>query len=428
MLIFVICGKKLFHKEFTSRHLSPLERRWRCGKPQSMIYINLYYRYINSSSFKFVYLLRMESNEVIIIGGGLAGLVAALHLLNNKHKVLLFEKNEFPKHKVCGEYISNEVLPYLQSLQIDLDTLQSKQITKLSFSLVSGKTVTTHLPLGGFGVSRFALDHYLYQEVLKRGGEVKKQTVSNVLFLEDKFRVTTNKSVFYAKVVLGAFGKRSNMDVELKRKFIRKPSNWLGVKAHYKVAFADDLVGLHHFKGGYCGVSKVETDLVNICYLGNYETFKKHKNIAAYQESVVCENPQLKAIFKDAIIQFEAPLTISQISFEPKKSVENKILMIGDTAGLIHPLCGNGMAMAIHSAKLASEAVLSFLENNSSRTEMEKEYAKLWGKNFRNRIQIGRLLGYLLQKEQLASFVFNIVTTLPFLLPQIIKKTHGQPI
>ncbi|MDN3677592.1 NAD(P)/FAD-dependent oxidoreductase [Flavobacterium paronense] len=370
----------------------------------------------------------MESKEVIILGGGLAGLTAAIHLLKLDCKVLLFEKNEFPKHKVCGEYISNEVLPYLQSLALNLETLHPKKISKLNFSLVSGKTIKANLPLGGVGVSRFALDYYLYQEVLKRGGKIVQETVSNVVFLEDKFRVTTNNSVFCAKVVLGAFGKRSNLDVVLKRNFISKPSNWLGVKAHYKVNFADDVVGLHHFNGGYCGVSKVETDLVNICYLGNYETFKKYKSITAYQENVVCKNPNLKAIFTDAIIQFETPLTISQISFEPKKSVENKMLMIGDTAGLIHPLCGNGMAMAIHSAKLASESVINFFEGRCSRTEMERQYSKLWRKNFANRIQTGRLLGNLLQKEKLANVVLTIVTTIPFLLPLLIKKTHGRPL
>lgn len=370
----------------------------------------------------------MESNEVIIIGGGLAGLTAALHLLKNNHKVLLLEKNNFPKHKVCGEYISNEVLPYLKFLGVDLDKLHPKQISKLSFSLASGKTVETTLPLGGFGVSRFALDEYLYQEVLKRGGTILHETVSGVLFLNETFRVTTINNVFYAKVVLGAFGKRSNIDVMLNRNFITKPSNWLAVKAHYKVAFADDMVGLHHFKGGYCGVSKIETGLVNICYLGNYETFKKLKNIENYQEKIVCQNPLLKAIFKDAILQFESPLTISQISFETKKSVENKMLMIGDTAGLIHPLCGNGMAIAIHSAKLASDAAIHFLEGNCSRIEMEKQYTKLWRKNFYKRIQTGRVLGNLLQKEKLANFVLAIITFIPFLLPQLIKQTHGKPI
>jgi hypothetical protein len=55
----------------------------------------------------------------------------------------------------------------------------------------------------------------------------------------------------YASIVLGAFGKRSNLDIKLKRSFIQKQSHWLGVKAHYKLDFPEDYVGLHHFKGGY---------------------------------------------------------------------------------------------------------------------------------------------------------------------------------
>jgi flavin-dependent dehydrogenase len=227
---------------------------------------------------------------------------------------------------------------------------------------------------------------------------------------------------------LGAFGKRSNLDVKLNRKFISKPSNWLGVKAHYTIDFPDDLVGLHHFKGGYCGVSKIENNLVNICYLGNYKTFKNHKDLQEYQEKVVSQNPNLRAIFDKAVMQFDKPLTISQISFESKSAVENNMLMIGDTAGLIHPLCGNGMAMAIHSAMLASEVAIPFLENNLSRDEMQKLYVKKWNYNFRSRLRIGRWLGSLLQKELLALFFMRLLFIFPALLPIIIKKTHGKPI
>jgi flavin-dependent dehydrogenase len=370
----------------------------------------------------------MKNLDVIIIGGGLAGLTAALHLLNNGYAVIVFEKNDFPKHKVCGEYISNEVLPYLQSLDLDIEKLQPKYIDKLTFTLSSGKEIITNLPLGGFGISRYTFDNYLYEEVKKRGGKVLREKVIDVFFRDDIFTITTQKSVHDCKLVLGSFGKRSNLDVKLNRKFISKPSNWLGVKAHYEVDFPDDLVGLHHFKGGYCGVSKVENNLINICYLGNYDTFKKHKDLQEYQDKVVSQNPHLKAIFDKAIIQFDKPLTISQISFESKTAIENNMLMIGDTAGLIHPLCGNGMAMAIHSAKLASEAVIPFLENNLSRDEMEKGYEKKWNYNFRSRLRTGKWLGALLQKELLASFVMRLLFIFPGLLPMIIKKTHGKPL
>jgi flavin-dependent dehydrogenase len=92
----------------------------------------------------------MIQNSIVIVGG-LAGLIAAIHLKNNNYNVLVIEKNEFPKHKVCGEYISNEVLPYLKSLGLDINSLHPKHIDKLSFSLFLGKSINTALPLGGFG-------------------------------------------------------------------------------------------------------------------------------------------------------------------------------------------------------------------------------------------------------------------------------------
>ena len=369
-----------------------------------------------------------NTSEIIIIGGGLAGLISGIHLVKNGFSVTIFEKNEFPKHKVCGEYISNEVLEYLKFLELNINSLRPKNIDKLSFSLVSGKTINTKLPLGGFGISRYELDNYLYKKAIELGCKVIQETVIDVIFTDEVFAVASNKKSYTAKIVLGAFGKRSNLDVSFNRSFIQKKSNWLGVKAHYKVNLSDNLVGLHHFKGGYCGVSKIENDNVNICYLANYESFKRYKSIEEFQEKIVCENPNLQRIFDEAEIQFEKPLTISQISFDEKKCVENHILMIGDTAGLIHPLCGNGMAMAIHSAKLASESVIDFIENKISRNQMENDYSKKWNYNFKKRLKMGRLLGKLLQKQKLANFVLKIILVFPSLLPIIIKKTHGKPI
>ena len=78
----------------------------------------------------------ITSFDVIIIGGGLAGLTNAIHLSKSKQRVLLIEKNSYPKHKVCGEYISNEVLPYLNSLGIDPIKGGAKQISKVQVSLL----------------------------------------------------------------------------------------------------------------------------------------------------------------------------------------------------------------------------------------------------------------------------------------------------
>ena len=108
--------------------------------------------------------------QVLIIGGGLAGLVSALHLAKKGVEVLLIEKNSYPKHKVCGEYVSNEVLPYLNSLGIDPVKMGAAKIDKFVLSTISNKLLKTKLPLGGFGMSRYTLDDTLAKEAQKAWG------------------------------------------------------------------------------------------------------------------------------------------------------------------------------------------------------------------------------------------------------------------
>ena len=368
-------------------------------------------------------------SEVIIIGGGLAGLTSAIHLSKMGVGVIVIEKNHYPKHKVCGEYISNEVLPYFKWLDIHIEELKPTHIASLQFSSESGRTIETQLPLGGFGISRYTLDHALYLKALSQNCEIIEDQVNEVNFKDDLFEVhLASGKILTSKVVLGGFGKRSNLDVKMRRDFIEEKSPWLAVKSHYQGEFPNDVVGLHNFKGGYCGVSKVEDDLLNICYLTNFKSFKKYKNIEEFQQKIVAQNPHLKNILENSKSVFEKPLTISQICFEKKENVEDHILMMGDTAGLIHPLCGNGMAMAIHSAKLASEETLNFLKGKISRSEMEENYSKNWSENFKQRLWYGRILGSILEHSKLSEVLTNLITHLPFLLPIIIRKTHGKEI
>lgn len=372
----------------------------------------------------------METDsDVLIIGGGLAGLTAAIHLSQKNLKVILIEKSSYPRHKVCGEYISNEILPYLQWLGADVSVLNPSNISKFEFTTNSGKAAVTKLPLGGFGISRYTLDDFLYQKAVSAQCTIIKENVTNVSFTDDVFTVSTSNQTVTAKIVLGAFGKRSNVDQVLDRNFFHKKSPWLAVKAHYSGDLDNDLVALHNFKGGYCGVSKVENDIINICYLADYATFKRYKNIEDYQQNVLYKNKHLKAVFENSTLLFDKPLTISQISFDKKKAVENHILMIGDTAGLIHPLCGNGMAMAMHSAKIASELILDyFADKNRVRSVLEEKYLKEWNKHFGKRILMGRMLAKILTNKMMTNIFVSIVASFPKILPGIIKQTHGKPI
>lgn len=408
-------------------------------------------------------------NDIIIAGGGLAGLTVAIHLSKAGLKVTVFEKNPYPHHKVCGEYISNEVVPYLRELGVYPEALQPTQINKFQFSSTSGKLISAPLPLGGFGLSRYAFDHFLMQKALEYGCQIIQDTVLDIHYTgnftcsdlngrnsddlnerknslndysnnylkvdsrdysKDKgnqFEVQTAKhGTFNCPVVIAAYGKRTTLDNKLKRPFMKSPSPWLAVKAHYRGSFDDSMVALHHFKGGYCGVSMVEHNLLNICYLTDYVTFKKYRSLEEFQQQVLFKNKHLRSIFENSTMEFEVPLSIGQISFQQKEAVTAHMLMIGDAAGLIHPLCGNGMSMAIHSAKICAEQVIHYLANKKvSRKEMEQAYSHLWKHHFKDRLYMGKLLAALLRKEKIADMMTSSLANFPFILPQLIKRTHG---
>ena len=211
----------------------------------------------------------MTQNDITIIGGGLAGLTAGIHLSKIGFKITIIEKNNYPKHKVCGEYISNEVLPYLKFLDINIESLKPTKISQLHFSSTNGKSIMAKLPLGGFGISRYVLDEYLYKKALLNGCKIIHQNVESINFLDNEFNIKTLENFIYkSNIVIGAFGKRANIDQKLNRNFVNIKSPWLAVKAHYSGIFDDNLVGLHNFNGGYCGVSKVEDGKINIFRIG----------------------------------------------------------------------------------------------------------------------------------------------------------------
>lgn len=374
--------------------------------------------------------LRQVTTDIAIIGGGLAGLVSAIHLGRAGLSVTLIEKNEYPKHKVCGEYISNEVLPYLQWLGADPMGIGAKQINRFLLSTTRGRTIETKLPLGGFGISRFALDHFLAQKAMQANCTIIQDAVTDVGFADDRFSISTRDGKeIGAAVALGAYGKRSNLDIKLNRNFIKNKSPFVAVKTHLKGEFPADMVALHNFKGGYCGVSQVENGNLNVCFLANYKSFQHYRNIETFITEVLYKNPHLKHVFENSSPVFEHPLTISQISFSDKSAVENHILMCGDAAGMIHPLCGNGMAMAIHSAKMASELIVDhFNSKNITRQALETAYRNQWNEAFKKRIATGRLLQQFFGKDNLARMAMYGITLLPGVLPAIIRKTHGKPL
>ena len=270
----------------------------------------------------------------------------------------------------------------------------------------------------------------MYEKANHQGVKFFFSKVTEVTYQDDRFFITADGESYSAKVVIGAYGKRSALDKSLQRDFSFEKHPWLAVKGHFKHStFPRNLVALHNFEGGYGGLSKTEDGSVNFCYLTRYKSFKKYGDIKEFNQKVVSKNKYLKVFLDEANPVFENPLSIAQISFQKKEPIVNHILMCGDTAGLIHPLCGNGMAMAIHSAKLASELIHQYLEDTDyDRAQLEKDYRQVWNRTFKRRLWYGRKLQHLLLNKKYVDVGIRTAGASKGLLKFIIAKTHGKPI
>ena len=375
---------------------------------------------------------RSKKYDVCIIGGGLAGLAASILLADHGYEVALFEKEQYPFHKVCGEYISMESWNFLEGTGLPLSTMQLPIIKELMVSAPGGNTLHQILPLGGFGISRFLLDHELKKIAETKGVSVHDNCkVNGVEFSEDEFRLETQEGQFISSICCGSYGKRSNLDLKLKRGFVlqksNKLNNYIGVKYHVKTMHPAGTIALHNFENGYCGISQIEAGKYCLCYLTNAANLmSNHNSIAEMEKNVLYKNEHLKKIFTQSEMLYHQPVTISQISFAKKTQVEDHMLLLGDAAGMITPLCGNGMSMALHSSKIAAGFINQFLQGNKTRQQMENEYAKKWQQVFSKRLSTGRVIQSLFGKSWTTDLFVGLMKRLPFVTRQLIKNTHGE--
>ncbi|WP_394990516.1 NAD(P)/FAD-dependent oxidoreductase [Emticicia sp.] len=368
--------------------------------------------------------------HTVIVGGGLGGLTASIELAKQGFDVLVIEKYAYPFHRVCGEYISNEVRPYLENLGLDLNTLGATKIQKFQLSSVNGNSIFTDLTMGGFGISRYKIDYELYLIAKKLGVTFELNTsVEEIQQINEVFFVDTNTNkTFEAKVVIGAYGKRAKLDKILNRKFSPQKTAYIGVKYHIKYDFPKDLIALHNFDGGYCGISAIEDNKYCLCYLSERKNLKGSSGIDEMEEKILSKNPHLKAIFEQAEFLFSKPEVINEVIFVKKSVISKHVLMVGDTAGLIAPLAGNGMSIAIRAGVLSAHLVGDFLNNQISCEKLEHNYTDVWNKNFKNRLWRGRQLQKLFGNETNSNLAISFLKKVPILLYPIIKSTHGKVI
>lgn len=367
--------------------------------------------------------------DAAVVGGGLAGCSAAITLAEHGHRVLLLEARNYPTHRVCGEFMSPECVDTLGALGV-MDAVRAHNPTWMTYAVITtpdGTRWERDLPGTAMGISRYALDAILAERAAQAGAAVRTSArvtdISGDLRTGFMLRVQGSADV-HARVVIGAYGKRANLDRALNRGFLRVRQPYVGLKMHYDAPPVPARVELHTFQGGYCGLSDVEGGRVNACLLVRDDVFRARGSIPAFVAWMGEQNPALGAWLRQAKPALARWQSVSQVPFIAKPAVENDVLMTGDAAGLIAPLAGNGMGMALDGGRLAAGHVHRYLHGEADALQLVHGYAAAWTQQFGGRLRTGRFLQSLMLRPALMTSGLRAANALPALGDFFIKQTR----
>ncbi|MBC7811579.1 MAG: hypothetical protein H7175_10550, partial [Burkholderiales bacterium] len=337
----------------------------------------------------------------------------------------------YPHHKVCGEFLSPECTPILDTLGMTaaLNDLHPITIDTICLTAPDGTTWQTALP-GALGLSRYALDHALAKQAAVLGVDVREATnVTNIAGSFSKgFDVQTRSETVRARTVIATHGKRGALDRTLNRRFLRQQQPFVGLKAHFHGPPIPNRIELHAFPGGYCGLSETESGAANVCLLVRESVFQAHDGIATFIDWMAGQNPRLGAWLSQAESISERWLSIAQVPFVNKQAVENDVLMAGDSAGLIVPLAGDGIAMALRAGSLAAAHVADYVAEQISADDLRRSYTTAWRGEFTTRLRLARVLQTIVLRPSLLAMGLRLLNAVPALGDFIVTHTREKRI
>lgn len=312
----------------------------------------------------------MKLWDVIIIGGGLAGSAAAIHLARAGKKVLLLEKEACAHHKVCGEFISSEAENYLSELGVDLKNLGAEPIKYIRI-IRGDKATQARLPFSASSLSRFALDEKLLQIAIENGVHVKREAnVTELLHSEEYWLVKySNNETASASAVFLATGKHN---LKGWPRAMGLQNDMIGFKMHFKLEQSQaEKISQHVeiilFDGGYAGLEPVENGLVNLCLVVRKSKFAQcQKDWSQLLKYISKSSPYFARRMHGASTSWKQPVAIFGIPYgmvyKDTEKEPRGIYRLGDQMAVIASFCGDGMAIALHTAQLA---VANYLHKNS---------------------------------------------------------------
>ncbi|WP_374273801.1 NAD(P)/FAD-dependent oxidoreductase [Brevundimonas sp.] len=300
---------------------------------------------------------------VAVVGGGLAGASAAVRLATAGRAVVLFERTTGPHDKVCGEFLSFEAIEALREIGLEPLALGAVPIDRVTVC-VGGRRTTSALPFEALSLSRRVLDEAVLELAERSGVEIRRgERVRTLTPCARGWTLAAGAATLTASDVFLATGKHEV------RGHGRPPGghdDLIGLKLHLapsasqRDAMAGE-VSLHLFEGGYAGLEPIEGDLANLCLVVRQARFAALGfSWPRLVDSLARTCPFLAPVLVSSKAGTAKPLAIAAIPYgHVQSAAEPGLWRLGDQAAVIPSFAGEGMAIALHSGRLAAGRLLS---------------------------------------------------------------------
>jgi 2-polyprenyl-6-methoxyphenol hydroxylase-like FAD-dependent oxidoreductase len=333
--------------------------------------------------------------KITIAGGGLAGLSLGIALRGRGVPVTILEAGNYPRHRVCGEFISGVSQETLCALGIADALDDARRHETLTWHDCGHCFLTNKLPVPALGISRYALDERLRLRFRAIGGELRTAT---------RARPQATDGLVWAA------GRRP------------RPGRWIGLKAHVRLATSTDLE-MHSGSNGYAGLAGVEDGWTNVCglFLLDRELAPRGSDLlAAYIEAG--GNMRLATALRAAEWRDDSFSSVAGFELGYQPAVPG-LLCLGDAESMIPPFTGNGMSMAFQAAECALEPLHSWSEGRATWAGVRTIIRSRLHKGFRRRLIAAALLHRALLHSGMRRALGSLARTgvLPFrpLLPLV---------
>jgi flavin-dependent dehydrogenase len=345
----------------------------------------------------------VEEWDCIIVGGGVAGLSAGIRLTELNKRTLILEGSKYPGHRMCGEFFSPEALPILKNWDI------IPPVTITAGRFIFGKNqVDFSLPTPAGGFSRYDFDVNLMELAVKKGVTVLTESPVTDLALKKPFHVTCHGKIFNSSSLIIGSGRLPQ--------FTPLAPKYMGFKAHFEGIDLDSTLEMHCFKGGYVGLSPLSPNTVNVACLVDLkevkdpQSFMKELKEKKGMEKFKKRIAQGKMVFPDWLTGKVPEFGIRKVPEVPH------VFFIGDAAGSIPPICGDGLAIALTSGVMAA---------NYCASSNALSFKRDWRKTYSSRFFWAKLLHKITINPTLGSCGASLCQFFPTLPQKLFHLTRG---